>query len=279
MLFYILYSYLTQIGVAATYCFDANVKGEVVAVSGQVLRSYDKETVVRLFENNFVVLTAENVLALKDMGLGDLIGMEDCEIYRQRYSGKYSFEECATDDKILGVTRLRAPSQFFAGNYCKIDYGNEPRTVYTHAMNAYEQVVGEAITATRNALVIPYVESCEDWGVYYPATMLHPLRGYSVKKALKANPVKTSELFFTDEENVCPYVFEKEGVTYIVCVNFVEEEYPSLHLRTENVYTEIGILTPEAIDERKADYTYQDGVYEILTPVKPMSSFVLICKK
>lgn len=274
-----LYAYLTQIGVAATFIFDADVKGEVVAVSGQVLRCYDKETVIRLFENNFVVLTAENVLALKDMGLGYLIDMVDCEIYEQRFSGKYSFEECATDDKILGVTKLRAPSQFFAGDYCRIVYGNEPRTVYTHTMNAYEKVVGDAITATRNALVIPYVETCEDWGVYYPPTMLHPLRGYSVKKALKANGVKTGELFYTDEENVCPYVFEKEGVTYIVCVNYVEDEYPSLHLRTENVYREIKIVTPEAIDERKAEYTYADGVYEILTPVKAMSSFVLICKK
>lgn len=274
-----LFAYLTQLGIAATFIFDENVKGEVVAVSGQVLRCYDKETVVRLFENNFVVLTAENVMALKDMGLAYLIDMVDYEICKQRFSGKYSFEECATDDKILGVTRLRAPSQFFAGDYCKITYGNAPRTVYTRTMNAYEQVVGEAIVASCNALVIPYVESCGDWDVYYSPTMLHPLRGYSIKKALRENAVKTSELFYTDEENVCPYVFEKEGVTYIVCVNYVEDEYPSLHLRTENVYKEIKIVTPESPDEKKADYTYRDGVYEILAPVKAMSSFVLICKK
>ena len=274
-----LYAYLTQIGVAATFIFDPNVKGEVVAVSGQVLRCYDKETVIRLFENNFVILTAENVMALKDMDLAYLIDVVDYEIFGQRFSGKYSFEECATDDKILGVTRLRAPSQFFAGNYCKIIYGNAPKTVYTRTMDAYERVVGNAITALPNALIIPYVETCGDWDVHYPATMLHPLRGYSVKKALKENGVKTSELFYTDEENVCPYVFDKADVTYIVCVNYVEDTYDSLHLRTENVYREIKIITPEVCEEQAVDYTYQDGVYEILTPVKAMSSFVLICKK
>ncbi len=76
-----LFAYLEQLGIACAYTLDARLKGAVVAVSGQVLRNYPKDVIAPLFANNFVILTADNIDALKDLGLLSLIGAGLYEVY------------------------------------------------------------------------------------------------------------------------------------------------------------------------------------------------------
>jgi hypothetical protein len=74
-----LFAYSEQLGIACAYTQDVALRGKIVAVSGEVLRNFSKEEIIALFENNFVILTADNVVALKDLDLLWLIGAKDFE--------------------------------------------------------------------------------------------------------------------------------------------------------------------------------------------------------
>ena len=271
-----LFAYLEQIGVACSYSFNINMKGEVVAVSGQVLRNFNKEQIIALFENNYVIITGDNIDVLKEMDLLSLIGVEDYEIF-QEGKGKHSMEEDATGTEILGIDRLRATAQFFSGDYYRIRYQNTPKTVYTNMLNYNEEKVGEAIVSVKNALIFPYQNVRSDQNV--PISLICPLRAHAIKTALKNNKVNTKTLYFIKEENVCIYVFDKGDKVYLVCVNFAEDDYPILHIQTPYEFEKLEIFTPDNDAVRAVDAIYENGNYTVKHTLKGQESYVLVCKK
>lgn len=271
-----LFAYLEQIGVACSYSFNINMKGEVVAVSGQVLRNFNKEQIITLFENNFVIVTGDNIGVLKDMDLLYLIGVDDYEIYEEG-KGKHSMEEDATGAEILGVDRLRATAQFFCGDYYRIRYQNVEKTVYTNMLNYSEEKVGTAIVSVKNALIFPYQNVRSDQNV--PISLICPLRAYAVKTALQNNRVNTKALYFIQEENVCIYAFDKGDTVYMVCVNFVEDDYSTLHIQTPYAFEKLEIFTPDNAAVRAVDNVYENGGYTVKHTLKGQQSYVLVGRK
>lgn len=268
-----LFAYLEQIGVACTYTLDVKQKGEIVAVSGQVLRNYTKEEVCALFENNFVILTADNIDVLKDMGLLSLIDVEDYEVYDER-TGKHTMEELNTDEEVLGVERLRATAQFFCGKYYNIRYGNRPKTVYTRMLNYDEKKVGEGICMVGNALIFPYANTHSDQHV--PIALLCPLREYAVKQALRDNQVTQKNLFLLQEENVCIYAFDKGDIVYMVCMNFVDDDYEKLHFEASWRFENVKIFTPDNHAVHSVAYLCENERYTIHHTLKAQQSYVLV---
>lgn len=273
-----IYAYLEQLGIACVYSTDYKVKGKVVGVSGQVLRNYEDEDIINLFENNFVILTAENVLVLKDRGLSHLIDMKDCEYFEQRISGKYSMEEINSDDKIFGVSQFRATGQMFCGNYLHVDYGKDNKNVYSIVKDHKEVYAGDAITRVNNALVIPYKDNDTEMEIYFPVGMLCPLREYVIKKALLNDCPFNDDLYFVSEENVSPYVYVKDGKTYIIVSNFVDDDYPVIHLKTKKNFDKISIIKVGAEEFVPAKYNVVDGEYVIEECLKAQTSYMLVCE-
>ena len=195
-----IYAYLSQLGIACAYSNDASASGRIVALSGQTVRNYTPLQLERLFENNFVILTGDNVEALCDMGLNHLIGVDSYEVMPE-LDGKHAMEQINSDDEIFGVKKLRATAQFFCGSYLNIKYSTKKRTVYTKMLNYDESVVGDGIVKVNNALIIPYENTRSDQQV--PISLLCPLREYAIKKALMENPFGVGSLYFVEEENVC----------------------------------------------------------------------------
>lgn len=268
-----LFAYLEQIGVACSYSFDVDMKGQIVAVSGQVLRNYTNEQIIALFENNFVIITGDNIDVLKDRGLLYLIDVEDYETYKEG-QGQYSMEEDATDSEIMGVKRLRATAQFFCGDYYNLRYGNKARTTYTNMLNYNEEKIGEGIVSVGNTLIFPYANTRSDQKV--PISLLCPLREYAVKTALKNNAVDTKNLYFIEEENVCLYVFDKGDIVYMVCVNFVDDDYSHLHIQSPYAFDDIKIFTPDNDTVRYVSYVCENGKYLVNHTLKAQESYVLV---
>lgn len=268
-----LFAYLEQIGVACAYTTEIAQKGKIVAASGQVLRNFTKEEICALFENNFVILTGDNVEALKDIGLLSLIGAEDCEIWAER-TGKYAMEELSTGEELFGVERLRATAQFFCGDHYHIRYGNAPRKTYTQMIDHEEKTVGEGICAVGNALIFPYANTRSDQRV--PISLICPLREYVVKKALSENPVTKENLFFVREENVCMYAFDKGDTVYMVCMNFVDDDYDKLHFESTCPFEDVKIFTPDNASVRSVAYVCENGKYTINHALKAQQCCVLV---
>jgi hypothetical protein len=271
-----IYAYLTQLGIACVLTTDEKMKGQVVGVSGQVLRNYDDETIVELFKNNNVIVTADNVIELFNRKLSYLVGVNGYQYYEQACSGKYSFEEMNSTEKIFGISRFRAPAHQFCGNYCKFEYTDANREVYTIAKNYKDEYFGDAFTRVGDSLIIPYQDNDSHLGIPFPVSMLCPLREYAVNKYLSQIPFR-NEIVSITEENVCPYVFEKNGKDYLFCVNFVDDDYPQLHIKTEKKYSSIQIVAVGEEKGRDAKFVYQNGEYLVDECLFAQTSYVLIC--
>ena len=272
-----LFAYLEQIGIACTYSFNINVKGEVVAVSGQVLRNFTREQIIVLFKNNFVIITGDNIEVLKDMGLLYLIGAENYEIFEEG-QGKHSMEQDATGAEIMGVDCLRATAQFFCGDYYNIRYNaTAEKTVHTYMLNYNEEKVGDAIVSVGNTLVFPYKNI--NFYRYIPISLICPLRAYAVKEALRNNAVNSKALYFIQEENVCIYAFDKGDKVYMICVNFAEDDYPQLHIQSPYVFDDLKIFTPDNDMVRTVANVCENGSYTVNQILKGQESYVLIGKK
>ena len=268
-----LFAYLEQIGIACAYTMDENTKGEVIALSGQVLRNYSNDVIKALFENNFVILTADNIDVLRERGLLSLIGVKGYDVHDE-LTGTHAMEELATGEEVFGVERLRATAQFFCGKYYRIDYDDSPKKVYTRLIDCNEKEFGAGICVVNNALIFPYANTVSDQRV--PISLLCPLREYAIKQALTANEITQKELFFLDEENVCMYVFDKEDISYLVCVNFSDDDYDKLHFQCNRIFEQLKIFTPDNDTVRPVSYICANGEYSINHKLKGQQSYVLV---
>ena len=274
-----IFAYLEQLGISCTRTTDAKIKGATVAISGQVLRCYDDETIIHLFKNNFVVTTAENIVVLKERGLEYLLDIKDIEYWEQQTSGKYQFEEVATGDKLFGLSQMRAPAQQFCGNHLHITYGDKPKKVYTVMKNNYENYAGYGLTNTENALVIPYKDNDTQYGIFFPYAMLCPVREWAIKKSLKEDSNLGGELVTVTEENICVYAYDKGDKRYIFCVNFTDDTYDSLHIQTSEKYQNIRVIKVGAEEGAPVDFAYENGEYTINETLTLQQSYILVCER
>ncbi len=271
------YGYLEQLGIACVYGTQIDVKGRVVALGGQVARNYTESQLRDLFKYNFVLLNAESLSVLCDMGLGDLAGVKSFEWWEER-TGKYTMEEIATDEKVMGVEKLRATAQFFCGDYINVEYDEKAdKTVYTNVLDYHEKVVGSGLTRVGNALIFPFMGHTPDFEM--PIALLCYLRAHAMKKALIENPVSTDQLFFIAEENVCPYVFEKDGKTYIFCVNFSDDSFRRIHIDTDGKFFTLMGFTPSSERVHRIASWCEDGKYDIQIELEAQSSCLLVCEE
>ena len=274
-----IYAYLCQLGIACVRSSNANITGKTVAISGQILRNYDDQTVINLFKNNSVITTAENIVALKERGLEYLLDIKETEYWEQQLSGKYTFEEVATGDKIFGVSQMRAPAQQFCGNHLHITYGDKEKTAYTVMKDNYERYAGYGITKTGNALVIPYKDNDTQYGEFCPSAMLCPVREWAIKKFLQEESNLGKDLVFVAEENVCVYAYDKGDKRYIFCVNFIDDTYDSLHIKMNEKYKNIQVIKVGAEQGAPVDYTFEKGEYTIKETLLAQKSYILVCER
>ena len=267
-------SYLEQLGIACVFGDNVNVKNRVVALGGQVVRNYTREQIEQIFANNFVLVSAECAQTLCDMGMGDLIGAKSYEIWKER-TGKTAMEQIATGEAVFDVQELRATTQFFCGDQLSIDFGDTQRTVYTHLLDYRENVVGEGIVQVNNAVIFPFFGNTREHAI--PIALLAYVREYALKKAILSSNIAPEDVYFIEQENVCPYVYKRGEKTHILFVNFSDDEYRRLHFRTNVEYERIRLITPTEPKEKTIGFEYENGYYWVNVPLAPQSCVVLAC--
>lgn len=268
-----LMAYLSLLGIASAYTQDTDIQNQVVAIGGQTLRAFDDTTIRKIFANNFVLIMGESVEYLFERGLQSLIHADGYEKYLER-QGAYMMEEINSDEILMGISKLRATCNYSCGNYYNIRYDGQERTVYTNVLNRYEEVVGAGITQVGNVLVLPY----ESYSTIMPYALFSPLREIVLKRAITANRKDTS-LFFAKEENVALYAHDKADSICLLCVNFVEDDLPQLHIQTDGEYSRLQIVSVEDPTPHTPAYVYENGVYTISETLKGQESYMLILKK
>ena len=112
---------LPAMGIPAVYCLIPDIRGQVVAASGQVLRNWDTESLQKLFEQNFVILDGDALWTLLDMGLGHLAGVEGARWLMQD-SGACAYEQAEEGRVYAGRTGARASAMIFSSDVLDVTY-------------------------------------------------------------------------------------------------------------------------------------------------------------
>lgn len=268
-----LMAWLALLGINCHYSTNVELSGKVVAIDAQVLRSLTTEQIEKLFASNFVIINGNGVEALFDMGLNHLIDAENYECFVERKSIK-TFEQINSDEKLYGITNMRATSFFGTGDYIRVTYTENKANALTTMMDAYEQPFGAGITVVGNTFIEPH--KCNRTEPL-PYGMYHPLREYLVKQAVGKSGM-LQDKFFVTEENVAPYSFEKDGKTVLMFVNFCDDDYESLHIETDRMFNSFEIVTPTHPEGYVPEYQKTENGYIIEETLYGLESYFLLCK-
>lgn len=112
---------LPGMGIPYAYMDRISMEGEIVAVSGQVLRNYQEAEIRSLFEHNFVLLTGDAAWTLYEMGLGALAGIESARWVTQD-DGTYAYEQVTNGRTYRGRKNARASAIVVCSDVLDVSY-------------------------------------------------------------------------------------------------------------------------------------------------------------
>ena len=205
-------AYLSSLGIAYKYVgnFD-DVKGKMIAISGQWLRNFDTAYIRRLFQDNAIILNADSLNVLVEMKLGDLVGVENCA-YDIPRDGDIRYE-LAVDD-VCGIPGYRKSAR----NALVVKYSDSSKLrVYSMLYNAYHQEVGYGTVQYGNVLIVPHRG---EYRVHRHIDVMHQvlLSRFLEKLEAFSNPVQVQEYC------ISPYYYAEAKT--LILVNFGESKCP-----------------------------------------------------
>ena len=142
-------------GIPFSYCSDPDIKGEVVAVSGQYFRNLTSAEIKHLFAHNAVIVNGDALHTLCSMGLGDLAGVTAAE-WKAQNSGAYTFEQVTNGHQYVARENARASAVISCADALYVEYG-APIQEYTAFYNAYRARTGIGQVVVNDTLwVFPF---------------------------------------------------------------------------------------------------------------------------
>lgn len=211
-------AYLSSLGIAYKYVgnFDS-VKGKIIAISGQWLRIFDEAYIRRLFRDNAIILNADSLNVLVEMGLGELAGVESCAFDIPR-DGDVRYEMAEDDVDVYGIPGYRKSAR--KALLVRYAQGADLR-VYSKLYNAYHKEMGYGTVKSGNVLILPHKGEYRD---QQHLDMLHQ----SMLKAFLKEVEAVSKPVQVQEYCVSPYYYANAKT--LVLVNFSDDDWYKLNL-------------------------------------------------
>lgn len=219
---------LPAMGIPCAYEDDPAVCGQIVAVSGQVLRNYTPEQLEQLFRNNFLILNGDALWTLVDMGLGHLAGVEQAYWMKQN-DGFYAYEQVSNGRLYRGRQNARASAIVSASDALHIRYRQDAEvTEYSRLYDSFRQPASPClVTVDRRVLVIPFGHFDQPNSI--APMFLSALRQELVQDALHQAQPDLPMVF--GSAYLEPYLFCHQGKQYLYLINGSSDPTPSVTLR------------------------------------------------
>ncbi len=218
---------LPALGVPYAYCDTVGLTGQIVAASGQVLRNWGEAELERLFQNNFVILNADALWTLCDMGLGRLAGVESARWLRQN-SGAYAYEQVTNGRRYCGRENARASAVISCADALDVTYlPGEEVCEYTALFDSFRRraACGQAVVGGR-VLVYPF-------GNFGSPTAMPPMLLNAMRAAVLHDVLRAARAPFPlvpDAPYLEPYCFERDGALSVYLVNGSADSVPAVRL-------------------------------------------------
>lgn len=222
-------AYLSSLGIAYKYVgnFD-NVKGKIIAISGQWLRNFDEAYIRRLFKDNAIILNADSLNVLVEMGLGDLTGVESCA-YDIPRDGDVRYEMVEDNVDVFGIPGYRKAAR----KTLLVQYAQSAGIhVYSKLYNAYHQEMGLGTVKSGNVLILPHK------GEYREMRRIDMMYQCIVSQFLR-DLSGASKPMQVQEYCVSPYYYADAKT--LVLVNFGDDDWHKLNLTVPESLSFTGI--------------------------------------
>jgi len=217
---------LSALGVAWTYCLDDQVSGQVVALTGQILRAIDPAGIRTLFQHNTILLDGEAAMTLLDLGLGDLAAIQAAG-WRQADEGCLAYEQAAEGQIYCKISGARISAQSNVGDYLKIDYAAKVDTI-SAVFDAYGQETGPGLAIVHGrVLVLPYGRFSGS-GIF---GHLNPVRQEMIQAMLqRLAPASIRPACVMDEPFIQVHDFQTADGRFLMLVNSSHDAVEKLRL-------------------------------------------------
>lgn len=222
---------LPAMGIPYAYC-DHIPEGEIVAASGQVLRSFTEAEVAALFEKNFVILSGDAAWTLYDMGLGSLAGIESAQWVSQN-NGTYAFEQVTNGRHYRGRANARASAIVSCSDVLDICYrGDAEVTEYSAMFDSFRRrtLPGQTVVNGR-VMLYPFGHFSQPGEI--PPMLLSALRQEILQDILRAAgcafPMVTGAPYLE------PHFLERDGSRWLYLVNGSTDHVSGIRLTMEGL--------------------------------------------
>lgn len=229
-------SMLGSYGIANTYSIDELPQSGAAAISGQVLRNYSEVEIRDLFKNCFIVLEADAIETLIDLGLGDLAGIKSA-VWRKMDTGHQVYEQVKDGRRYCGLDEARISCQTIAGDFLEIEYndGAETKTV---VKNPYGEVIANGVTEYDGRIyILPYGHFGDPYGMPHQ-THMHPLRQEMLQYVLKSSCGPECPVFIEGAPYVSVYTHEIGGKHILLVVNSSGDTLDSVRMYAPGVFSD-----------------------------------------
>lgn len=218
---------LPALGVPYAYTDQIDMRGEIVAVSGQALRNWNKDELESLFRHNTVLLNADAAYTLWDMGLGSLAGIRSARWLSQN-SGDVAYEQVVNGRAYCGRNNARASAMILCCDLLDVAYAEDASVCeYTALFDSFRRRVAYGQVAVNGrALIYPF------GGFENPASV-PPMLFNSVRQAVLQEMLALAGAAFPMVRSAPylePYCFTLDGERYLYLVNGATDGVEAIRL-------------------------------------------------
>ncbi len=264
---------LPAMGIPCRYCTDPDLSGEVVAISGQYLRSLTFEQIRYLFDHNYVLLNGDAADILTERGFGALAGIESV-LWHTQNNGDYAYEQVVNGHIYCGIPIARASAVISCSDVLEIRYLETAKTdTYTAFYDSYRrQAFSGQTVVDGHVFLFPFGRFSQPLEI--PQMLLNSVRQAILQEVLAlANPTL---LMVEKSPYLEPYCMVWEGKTCLYLINGSSDDVMTVRLfMGEFAPRSAGILTSSG-DEFDLACTVCENVCELPVQIPAMESALLI---
>lgn len=255
-------AYLTSLGINTKPSTKKIFKGKVVALGGGNVYNFTKEQLIRLFQDNYVIVDGRAAALLLDKGLGHLIGANSYEYFLSERT-PLSYEEVREDILVHGKKGYRASAFGKAGIYVNIEYENQEGAlsfVYDYLGNK----MGVGAYQTEKYFVLPYIVDA-----IFPE-QYHDLRTTLLRGFLQTTDTR---LVLSNYAGVCTYLYRQARKWVLIVVNSTESDFETTDLQIQNLpFSKICTIHRKNGRKMSVKYTQENGIYKLQTKNEHLST-------
>ncbi len=245
-------------GIAFSYETDPALRGQAVAVGGQVLRSFTGEQIEALFRENFVLLDGEAAEALHELGYGRLAGIKGCRWIPQD-DGTVSYEQVEDGVAYCGIPGARASAMVSCCDLLDVEYDGPTARIVSGFYDSFRRRRANAQSLIGGRVyVFPFGRLPSPTEI--PPMLINAVRG-AMLRAYIAGAVPSPM-------TACPhlnlYAYERPRGYAVYAVNAATDETGELVLLTDgSEVTRVRLLSSEGNNASLRDVSFTQKKKEL----------------